>query len=370
MMRVVLLVMLFAIATSVSAHKASDSYLTLDVREKAIDARWDIALRDLEYALGLDASADGNITWGEVRRKSGEIQAFALAGLRLSRGGENCRPIAGQQLIDTHSDGAYVVLPVRFECAGDADVLRADYRLLFDVDPTHRGLVNVTQGERSLPLVFSPEKTSYTLNLSHVDLWESLYGYLTVGVHHILIGLDHILFLLSLLLAVTLTSVRDRPASNTRSVFFALIKTVTAFSVAHSLTLCLGFFEVVNLPQKWVEAGIAVSVIVVAINNVIRIVPVSEWVMAFCFGLVHGLGFAGILSELSLPASSRVYALAAFNIGVELGQLLIVIPLLLLIFPIRDTAFYRGIAVRAGSVSIGLIGLMWLFERVFDVSFY
>lgn len=377
-MRTIALLLLFGfVASPALAHKASDSYLTLNVAEKNVEARWDIALRDLEYAIELDGNGDGNITWGELRKKSDEIARLALAHLKIGRGATPCAPSVKQQMVESHSDGNYVVLPITFACADPTRALRVEYRLFFDIDPTHRGLANIVQGGRNYPLVFAPGSAVHVVQLAETSWRQSFYQYLIAGMQHILIGVDHILFLLSLLLSALMMEWRRnarpdpalyRSTDSVRSPLMALAKTVTAFSVAHSLTLGLSFFDVVHPPVKWVEAGIALSVIVASFNNIFRVVPMRDWLMAFCFGLIHGLGFANTLSDLALSDSARLYALAAFNLGVELGQLSIVIPLSLLFFPMRRTVFYRRFVVGGGSVVICVIGFAWLIERVFDVS--
>ena len=142
MRRWLLSVALWAFAWSMmpaDAHKPSDSYLTLRVDGERIEGQWDIALRDLDFALGLDANGDGDITWGEVKAKHAEIAAYALSRLRLGPSNAPCSTQVSEHLIDDHSDGAYAVLRFVATCAAAPKALSVDYRLLFDVDPQHRG---------------------------------------------------------------------------------------------------------------------------------------------------------------------------------------------------------------------------------------
>src|SRR5262249_18746841 len=151
---------------------------------------------------------------------------------------------------------------------------------------------------------------------------------------HIWSGLDHILFLLALLLPAAL--VREGTAWSPRPGLWTtareVLKVVTAFTVAHSITLCLSFFGLVTLPSRWLEATIALSVFAAAWNNLRPFLPGRAWVMALGFGLVHGLGFAGALRNLALPMRARGLALASFNVGVEVGQLAIVAAVLPLLY--------------------------------------
>src|SRR5262249_8285044 len=145
------------------------------------------------------------------------------------------------------------------------------------------------------------------------------------GVRHIWSGLDHLLFLLALLLPAPLARAWGRwePRAGLAAAAREGLKVVTAFTVAHSLTLGLAFFGLVSFRAQWVEVAIALSVFAAAWNNLRPFLPGRAWAMALAFGLVHGLGFAGALRNLALPIRARGLALAAFNVGVELGQLAI-----------------------------------------------
>jgi len=142
---------------------------------------------------------------------------------------------------------------------------------------------------------------------------------------------------------------------------------VTAFTVAHSITLTLAALSIVALPSRWVESGIALSVVLAALNNLFPIVANGRWMAAFGFGLLHGFGFAGALQDLGLPTGSLALSLAAFNLGVESGQLAIVLVFLPLAFALRSTWTYRRLVFAGGSVAIAAIASVWLVERAFDV---
>jgi hypothetical protein len=373
MRRLIGLVLLWLISTAASAHKASDSYLTLSVKGATIDGHIDIALRDLDYVLGLGTRGDGSITWGDVKAKSNDISHYVLTGLQLRRSGTPCVATSGASMVDAHSDGVYDVVPIRFECPTSVGALRVDYNLFFDVDPTHRGLSKVVNGASVVSLVFSPETRTQQLSLSDTGFWRPLAAYVNLGIRHILSGADHLLFLFSLIIA-SVAPLRKGTGSpvavrgDLRSTLWSIGRTVTAFSAAHSITLALGFFDVVHPPARWVESGIALSVMVASANNIVRVMPVGEAVTAFVFGLVHGLGFANSLSDLALSAGSRVCALAGFNVGVELGQLFVVALVVPLLFIARGASFYRRVVVVGGSLAICAVATSWFAERAFDVS--
>jgi hypothetical protein len=186
-------------------------------------------------------------------------------------------------------------------------------------------------------------------------------------VHHIWIGYDHILFLISLLLPAVVVRREGRwvPVGTLRSALLSVLAVVTAFTLSHSITLSLAALGVVGLPSRLVESGIALSVLLAALNNIWPVVTRRTWLLAFGFGLVHGFGFASVLADLGLPRDALALALAGFNIGVELGQLSIVLIVVPLIFLFRARPFYRPAILVGGSSAIALIASVWLVGRVF-----
>ena len=352
------------------AHKPSDSYLTLNVQEQQIDGQWDIALRDLDFVIGLDADGNGELTWDEVRAKHKEIAAYALSRLSVSSGGALCPATVREQLIDDHTDGAYSVLRFTTFCADNVSTLSVEYRLLFDVDPQHKGLLRLQHREQTSTAIFSPDTANQKFTLAEPDRIKQFGEFLKTGVWHIWIGFDHILFLLSLLLpAVLIWAERKwRAAPNFKSAFIDVFKIVTAFTVAHSITLTLATFQVIALPSRWVESAIALSVIVAALNNIFPVVIARRWIAAFGFGLIHGFGFASVLADLGLPQNSLLLALVGFNIGVELGQLAIVAVFLPLAYAARESWFYRRLVLIGGSALIVLVAAVWFAERAFNLK--
>ena len=354
------------------AHKPSDSYLSLTVTDGGIvSGRWDIALRDLDFAIGLDADGNGDIDWGEVRKRHAEIAAYALARLAVSADGAACRIEAGVQQIDEHTDGAYTVMPLALRCdAATPKTLAVDYRLFADLDPQHRGLLNLQAQGSTRSAVLGPQAPTQSFELSAPNRWAQFVDYIREGVWHIWIGFDHILFLLSLLLPAVLLwqGRRWRAVERFRNAAVDVLKIVTAFTVAHSITLTLATLGVVQLPTRWVESAIAASVVLAALNNVWPLFRGRRWTVAFVFGLIHGFGFASVLADLGLPRDALVLALVGFNVGVELGQLAIVALFMPLAFALRRSAFYRRVVMLGGSWAIATLAGVWLAERLFDIK--
>ena len=361
---------LFA-AGAALAHKPSDSYLTLFADGKSLRGQWDIALRDLEYAIGLDANGDGAITWGELRAKRPEIEAYALARLKVLADGEACGLQATGQLVDDHSDGAYSVLRFNAECPTQKK-LEVEYSLFFDLDPTHRGLLRMEGGGQTATGILSPQQPRLVVSVEARSRLQQFGDYLREGIWHIWIGFDHILFLVSLLLP-SVFSVQNKawlPAERFRDAFWDVFKVATSFTVAHSITLSLAALSVIVLPSRLVESTIALSVVLAALNNVWPLVHGRRWLVAFGFGLIHGFGFASVLADLGLPRDALLLALVGFNLGVEAGQLAIVAVFLPLAYAARRSAFYRRFVLVGGSALIAAIAAVWLTERALDVKLW
>jgi HupE / UreJ protein len=382
------------LAAPTLAHKPSDSYLSLAVQGSAITGQWDIALRDLDFAMGLDADGDGTITWGELRARHGDISAYASARLQVQADGQPCAVQVGAQQVDEHTDGAYTVLPLVLRCGSTAAAapksLTVAYQLFADLDPQHRGLLKLQSGdgtpgantENTRTAVLVPSAPAQPFELRATGRWQAFAEYLREGVWHIWIGFDHILFLLALLLPAVGTYLaaaappstaanakkKWQPAGRFAPVFWDVLRVVTAFTAAHSVTLSLATLGWVSLPSRVVESAIALSVVLAALNNVWPLFQGRRWWVAFAFGLVHGFGFATVLADLGLPAGALGLALVGFNVGVELGQLAIVVVFLPLAFVLRRTAFYRVGVLTVGSLAVAVLAAVWLAERALNLQ--
>ncbi len=362
------LVFLWAVLGTAHAHKPSDSYLALKVQGARVAGQWDIALRDLEVAIGLDANGDGDITWGELKARHADIASYALARLALQAGGQPCTLKPTGHLVDDHSDGAYAVLQFEADCDNAPEALEIRYSLFFDFDTQHKGLLRLEAGGRTQTTAFAADRATQRFELRSGSALEQFLSFGREGVWHIWTGIDHVLFIVSLLLPAVLILARGQwqAAPRFTPAFWNVLRVVTSFTVAHSITLSLAALGVVSLPSRLVESAIAASVALAAANNLKPVVGSGRWVVAFLFGLIHGFGFASVLMDLGLPRESLLLALVGFNLGVELGQLVIVSAFLPLAFALRSTWLYRKLVMYGGSAFVLAVALVWFSERVWN----
>jgi hypothetical protein len=359
-------------AGAVSAHKPSDSYLTLTVPASGpvLEGQWDVALRDLDFVLGLDADHDGAITWGELKAARDRIAEYAFARLTLEAIGRgdrsSCRTYLTDLLVDEHVDGHYAVLRFSADCGLRPVELVVRYQLLFEVDPTHRGLLQVVGDGHEQAEVLSKEAPVASVNLAAPGRWQQLEDFVSEGIWHILKGYDHILFLLTLLFPAVVRYGREgwEPRESLREAVVDVLKVVTAFTLAHSLTLSLAVLGLVHVPARLVECAIAATVLLGALNNLKPVIVGRRWAVAFAFGLVHGFGFASVLGDLGLHGTNLVLSLVGFNCGVEIGQMAIVAGVLPLSFLLRHTWLYRRTLMPAGAAAMVLLAAYWLVARL------
>lgn len=386
------------------AHKGSDAYL--DVRQtepsagagSVSDFRFAlaVAIRDLDLVVPMDANADGRVTWGEARAATPQALALfnEMARLEVPAGAPGaCRLDWQTDGLERRSDGVYLRAAAQARCpAGQA--LRFHYSLLKDQDSTHRLLVAGRLGGQDLLSTVSPQQASLLLSsgvasaavagggaqaqsLEASNRWSALRDYFSLGVHHLLEGYDHLAFLLALVLPLQLslrrgpraTVLRERPAGAadayaSSATWLALLRTVTAFTLGHSITLMLATFGWTQASPLWVEPVIALSIAVTALLNLRPVKWIRVDVLALLFGLVHGFGFAGLLQEAAAPQGLLPWALAGFNLGVEAGQLIAVLVWVLLSQMLVGKTWYARVVVRGGSVLLVLLALWWFWQRV------
>lgn len=354
-------------SASSSAHQPSDSYLELTLSSDGVNGHWQIALRDLVTQVDMDRDGDAQLSWDELNSALPMLSLQAQTWLSFSRGNTSCEPVQIEDLlVNDRNDGRFAWLSISADCPiSSSENVSLDYSFLHLADPTHRGILTLQTGSITHSAVLIPGAGPRAFSLSQPSYWTTAGDYLWQGVWHIWIGLDHILFLLALLLPAVLVHDKGRwhPAPDLRGSVRDVVGVVTAFTVAHSITLTLAMLGVVTVPIKPIEIAIAASVAIAALNNLFPLFGHKRWVFAFLFGLIHGFGFASALSDLGLPDTMRLLSLLSFNVGVELGQLAIVLVFIPIAFALRRSALYNpGIRV-AGSLSVTLVAVYWVIQR-------
>ena len=252
--------LLLLAASSAQAHKASDSYLQIDAGATATTVRWDIALRDLDVALDLDSNEDGQLSWGEVKAAWPRIEAYALPRLTI----DGCALRSTGQALERRNDGAYAVLLLASDCVLSATPT-IGYALFREVDTTHRGIAKLRRAGQPMALtMLDPTRVAAApaAAAGHTAA-AGAWGFLREGVRHILTGYDHVLFLLCLLLPSVMRRMPDgwRPVEKLSQAVWPVIGIVSAFTVAHSITLGLAALKLVALPPAVIEPAIAVTII-------------------------------------------------------------------------------------------------------------
>ena len=395
------------VCTPALAHKGSDAYLDVRPSERValpvgtpapasanaaeeVTFRLSVALRDLDLVVPIDANADARVTWGEARAATPRVLALLNDTARLEAlppaQADACRLAWQADGMERRSDGVYFRAVAQARCAPEQG-LRLGYTLLREQDSTHRLLVAGRIGGQDLLSTVSPQQGSLMLREANsgtpaglqagqpAGRWKALRDYFGLGMHHLLKGYDHLAFLLALVLPLQLGlrrrsasalqgSLAAVPPASGRAAWLALLRTVTAFTLGHSITLILATFGWTQASPDWVEPVIALSIAVTALLNLRPVRWIRMDVLALFFGMVHGFGFAGLLLDAAAPGGLLPWALAGFNLGVEAGQLVAVLGWVLLSQVLADRPWYDRVVVRGGSVLLILLAAWWFWERV------
>lgn len=371
MMRSLCLFVLACFAGVSQAHQLSTAYLDVAVDSTGqVELQWQARFYDWERAVGLDQDGNGELHWGEVLDGADGLERYVQQHLILTRGEHECQlAFTGPWKTEQHFREGYLVLPMRAQCPLSGEFMFR-YHAFFEQQRDHKLIVTVGQGDvetsgLAQTRVMQEDRQMIAVSGSSGSLLKTVVEFVKEGVIHIWIGLDHILFLLSLLLSCVLVRRRGgwQSESNTRRVVSNTFWVVTAFTLAHSVTLTATALGWVSPSSQWVEVVIAASVALAALNNLYPVVRRLSW-MTFVFGLIHGFGFAGVLGELGVPADQAVPTVLAFNLGVEIGQLSIVLLVLPPLMVARNYRWYSKVVMPVLSLMVALVAILWVIERV------
>lgn len=349
------------------AHKSSDGFVYLDQRDpQHTTVQVDLALRDLALVIPLDVNGDHKVSGAELRGARGRITRYFGDGVTLDSPGGRCTLTGQTWGMSHHSDGPYAAAAYSVQCPDGETATKLSYKLLFDVDPQHRGLVQQLTPDHERLAVISPDNQSLTLSQAPPSMLATFLAYLHQGIIHLLSGYDHILFLMVLVLPSSLPrrTVSGEPEERRLGRrLLELTVIVTSFTLAHSITLALSALNVVRPLSALIETLIALSIAITAINVFWPILGRKHWKLAFGFGLIHGFGFASVLADLASGTSQKVLALAGFNTGVEIGQLMVLGIIFPLLFWLGSRTIYQRMAVPVIATVVVMISLYWVLER-------
>ncbi|WP_165972276.1 HupE/UreJ family protein [Paenibacillus piri] len=331
----------------VDAHPLNNGYSQLVVQPDGVDYELFIP----EYSLQkYDDNRDGSLSAEEIRAHTGDLESDVKSNIRLL---QEMTPMDCSLESIRKTDKETIpglTLQLRYTGKQSVSGFTIEYGLLFDrEDPNHLNFALILDGDDTDQTIFDSAHRSYRFEpLNPTSLTKTLWKYFMLGIEHILLGFDHLLFLFSLLLVAA--RYRD------------MLKIVTAFTVAHSITLLLASLGFINVNPVWVESAIALSICYVAVENIVSGKHAMRWLLTFMFGLVHGLGFAGALAEIGLPRNYFVGSLLTFNAGVEVGQLAIVFVVLPFLLWLRKWKWHRTVII-IGSALIFIRAFWWVLER-------
>jgi hypothetical protein len=352
-----------------NAHTPSETYLTFTLAGTNLSGQWDVALRDLHQGMGLGLEALKKVDAVELQQREEALALDVVAGLNLRANGTPLKFTVTDYTTLPLNDLDYARLLFRASGLSTApSVIEIDSTIVFGIDTNMHGLLRLEHDGRTEVIAFNQEQAVHRFELGRSGGgWARWLTFVKEGVWHIWIGFDHILFLVALLLPAVLKPEANRwtGVDRFRDAVINVMKTVTAFTIAHSVTLSLSVLGIVRLPARFVECAIAASVVLAALNNFWPQLHRREWLVALGFGLIHGFGFANVLMDLGLTRNLLALALVGFNVGVELGQFVLVLVFIPVAFEIRQSWFYRTITLQMGSALIVLIAMVWMAERIF-----
>jgi hydrogenase/urease accessory protein HupE len=350
---IVVFLLFLASTNTAGAHALSASFGSILIEEERITYTFSIDNLSVMENIQLDANSDNLVSQEEVDSTFSSIAEWLTRNLFIQVDGVTLRPMIDSMVVEKRNDQHVTTTTLLFDISSDAkNIVLTDQFYKDSRDKTtYTQLLTINQNGNTSEMVLKGDNRTWSTDLvsGEVSTKSSSFSFFALGMEHILKGFDHLLFLLALLLA--------------RQSFKDYIKVVTAFTIAHSITLTLGYLDIINLPSYLVESFIALSIVYVAIENIVRKEVKSRWVLTFFFGLIHGLGFAGLLLEMAIPKKDLVISLLSFNLGIEAIQVLLVALVIPLLSRVQHFSFYPKI-MKFGSLVMIVVGSYWVIQRL------
>ncbi len=350
------------------AHDPGLSLLELRLFSNHMDATVTFAQADLESVIALDQNADTVISQVELDYVRQDLVEFLNKGITLL---VNEQQINASQIEFVSAASNTIKASLRFNTESD-QVMRLNIPLISRFARGHRQHLTVIDAANQpvVQQILSKDAAEVTINADIARTSNIFQQYLIQGVWHIWIGFDHILFLVTLLLPAVLIyrNTQWQHATQLLPVMTDTLKIVTMFTLAHSITLTFAVLKVIQISSTIIEPVIAFSVLITSLNNLKPIVHQTRWLLAFGFGLIHGFGFAAVLTELGLNNQALFSSLLGFNLGVEAGQLAIVCSFLPVAYFFRQSSMYQQLVFKGGSIAAAAIACVWMLERIAGIE--
>ena len=377
------------------AHRPDRSLIYLRIYEtQGIEGRFEICVDELNEFINLDLADDAEIE--DVKPYEKAIHEYILRNSSFaSVAGEHPIKFTGEISKLVVEFGTFFRFHFELENVETIpDEMDVRFNVFLDEDKGHTNALGIEynwkagmlNNESIIALVFRQGDSQQKLDLTDASIWKGFWAMIKQGIWHIWIGIDHILLLLALILPSVVRRSKDPdlvllneshagtknwgwwPVRKFKPAFWYIVKVITFFTIAHTITLTLASLEIINLPSRLVESVIAASIGLAAFHNIKPIFKGRDWIIAFGFGLFHGFGFATVLGELGLTGEYLTLSLLGFNIGVEIGQVAIIALIFPILYIIRKGKQYPRLLVYI-SILLIAISLYWLVERAFDVDF-
>ncbi|MEM9265470.1 MAG: HupE/UreJ family protein [Cyanobacteria bacterium P01_F01_bin.13] len=337
-------------------------------------------VKELNQVLDLGFPADKKVSMEDIEPHMEQIRAYVNEYLTLDCSPGACEPVFQDHRFLNTTFAQFLLLDYALEGFQELpETIDVTYDVILEQLPQHTNMALVEENWRtgtfqneSTPLMlFKRPGQTQTLDLSAGGIWQGFSAIVNLGILHIVEGIDHVLFLVALLLPSVLRRREDslwQPVGKFSTALIYIVKIATAFTIAHSITLCLATLQIVQVPSRLVESIIAASIGLAALDIFIPIFRGRSWLIIFLFGLFHGFGFADVLAELGVTSQHAILSLFGFNLGVEIGQLAIIAVVFPLLYLLRKQRLYPSVVMKTGALLLGAMSLYWFIERAFDVN--
>lgn len=379
---------------TVLGHAPDQSMIFLRIYENGMGGRFEMEVKDINITLG--TNLDAGISEDDIAPHLTQLKNYFIENSKFESSLGNHEVVFNDELEILLLDlGTFVIMDFDLTNGNPVpDALDITYTGVFDKVSNHQGVVvveynwkaGIFNNEALISLIFTPSSTTQTLDLTDASVMKGFLTMIWMGIWHIFIGLDHILFILALVLPAVVVLLKKgdskvflparvpglgsvnnwKPVDKFKPAIIYVITIITFFTISHCITLSLAALDIFNLPSRLVETLIALSIALAAWHNIKPIFK-KDWVIAFGFGLFHGFGFASVLGDIGLSGEYMVLSLLGFNLGVELGQVAIICVVFPILFLLRNTKYYARILVY-GSLLLIVISLYWFVERAFDID--